>query len=195
MKELNTLANKYTYSAPYTEEELFDLYITKNHTQTEIGEMFGVSQHKVLKDLRRMGIPARVAMKRNQFRENNSSWKGGKILVNHRTPEGHRFLSVRNGNKGYHMILCHGHRHANKYGYVFEHIKVALESAGRESLDSSTECVHHINFVRTDNRPENLFICTKDRHREYHGNLENLAGELLDKGIIGFDNEIGYFVK
>lgn len=189
------MSNKYTYSAPYREQELYDLYVTKNMSQTEIGNMFGISQHKVWKDLKRMGINSRVAAKRNQYGEKNSSWKGGKVLVNHRTPNGHRFMSDRNTTKGYYMVLCKGHPNANKMGYVFEHVKIALEAANRDSLDSSTECVHHINFVRTDNRPDNLMICTKDKHREYHGKLENLTGELLDKGVVGFDSEQGYFVK
>jgi hypothetical protein len=189
------MSNKYTYSMPYSEQELFDLYVTKNMSQTEIGNMFGVSQHKVWHDLRRIGVPSRVAAPRDQYGENNSSWKGGKLLVNHKTKEGHRYMSNRNENKGYYMVLCKGHKNASKMGYVFEHVKIALETAGRDFLDSNIECVHHINFVRTDNRPENLVICTKDKHREYHGKLENLTGELLDKGIVGFDSELGYFIK
>lgn len=188
------MSNKYTYSAPYTEEQLFDLYVTKNMSQTEIGEMFGFSQHKVWRDLKRMGINSRKAAKRDQLGEKNSSWKGGKILVNYKTPEGHRFLSDRNVTKGYYMVRLPGHPNAGKNGYVFEHIAVSLKSAGREKLEPF-ECVHHINFIKTDNQPDNLCICTKDKHREYHGNLENLIGELFDKGIVGFDSSLGYFVK
>lgn len=189
------MSNKYTYSAPYTEKELFELYISLNLSQSEIGKMYGISQHKVWKDLKRMGISSKKTAKRNQLRENNSSWKGGRVLVNYKTPSGNRYLSDRNKNKGYYMVLCPEHPNAQKTGYVFEHIKIALESCGREKLDKETECVHHINFIRTDNRPENLIICTKDKRREYHGKLENLVGELLDKGIVGFDAEGGYYIK
>ena len=188
------MSNKYTYSAPYTEEQLFELYITKKMTQTEIGNMFGVSQHKVWKDLMRMGINSRKAVKRNQFGENNSSWKGGRVLINYKTPYGHRFFSDRNENKGYYMIRMPNHPNAGKNGYVFEHIVIALQSVSRDKLEPF-ECVHHINFIRADNRPENLCICTKDKHREYHGKLENITGELFDKSIIGFDSELGYFIK
>ncbi len=188
------MSNKYTYSAPYTEEQLYDLYITQNMSQTEIGNMFNVSQHKVWRDLKRMNINSRKAVKRDQYGENNSSWKGGRTLVNYKTPYGYRFLSDRNKDKGYYMIRMPDHPNAGKNGYVFEHIAVALKAAGREKLEPF-ECVHHINFVRTDNRPNNLLICTKDKHREYHGKLENVVGELFDRGIVAFDSELGYFIK
>ena len=189
------MSNKYTYSAPYSEKELFDLYVTKGMTQTEIGNLFGISQHKVWRDCKRMGIGSRVAAKRNQKGEHNDSWKGGKILVNYKTPIGHRFMSDRNQTKGYYMVRLPEHPNAGKNGYVFEHIVIALGSANRPKLDNKTECVHHINFIRTDNRPENLVICSKDKHREIHGKLENLTGQLLDSGVVGFSINDGYFVK
>ncbi len=179
---------------PYTEEVLYDLYVNKVMTQSEIGKMFGVSQKKVMSDLIRMNIPSRKPCKRNQYGENNSSWKGGKILVNFRTPDGYRYMSDRNQNKGYYMIKQRNHPNADKQGYVFEHIVVALNAAGRDKLEPY-ECVHHINFVRTDNHPDNLLICTKDKHREFHGKLGNVVGELFDRGIVGFDSELGYFIK
>lgn len=188
------MSNKYTYTAPYTEEQLFDLYITKSMSQAEIGEMFGFSQHKVWRDLKRMGINSRTAVKRNQLGENNSSWKGGRTLVNYKTPDGHKYLSDRNVTKGYYMVRDPIHPNAGKNGYVFEHIATSLKYVGRDRLEAS-ECVHHINFIKTDNRPENLCVISKEKHREYHGKLENVIGELFDNGIVGFDSELGYFVK
>jgi len=163
-------------------------------SQAEIGNMFGVSQHKVFKDLKRMNINSRKATKRNQFGENNSSWKGGRTLVNYKTPYGHRFLSDRNKDKGYYMVRMPDHPNSGKNGYVFEHIAIALKASSRDKLEPF-ECVHHINFVRTDNDPTNLLICAKDKHREYHGKLENVVGELLDRKIVEFDSELGYFIK
>lgn len=188
------MANKYTYSAPYTESELFEMYVNRNMTQAEIGIKYGISQHKVWKDCKRMKISSRVAAKRDQLGNKNSSWKGGKILVGSTTPEGHRIETDKTGKKKYYMVLCHGHPNANKDGYVFEHVKVALEHAKRDKLEKD-ECVHHINCVKTDNRPENLVICLKSKHRDYHASLENLINPLLQKGAIGFDADKGYFVK
>jgi len=45
-------------------------------TQAEIGKQLGVSQKVIFNVMRRHGIKARVAAKRNQWRENNDSWKG-----------------------------------------------------------------------------------------------------------------------
>lgn len=189
------MSNKYTYSVPFTEEELFQAYITDGMTQYECADKFGVSQHVILRAMRKMRIPARKAVKRDQKGDKNASWKGGRILVNYKTQHGHRFLSDRNAHKGYFMVKDPDHPNAQKSsGYVFEHIKIALESDGRNQLNPDG-CVHHINFIRTDNRPENLAICLKIKHREFHGKLESLIGELYDLGIVEFDKENGYFLK
>ena len=189
------MSNKYTCSAPYSEEELYDLYIQKNMTQAEVASLYRVSQHKVWRDLKKMGISAKPMAKRDQFGESNSSWKGGRILVGATTPVGHRIASDPVGKKKYYMVLHRDHPMARQDGYVFEHIMVALEAAGRDAIDSKSECVHHINCVKTDNRPENLVICLKTKHRDYHASLENIIGSLVDKGVVGFDPEIGYFEK
>lgn len=179
---------------PYSEEELYDLYVNKFMSQAEIGKIFGVSQKKVMSDMKKMGLKARTPYKRYQKGEQNSNWKGGKILVNYKTPDGHRFFSDRDENKGYWMVKLPNHPNAGKNGYVFEHIVIALDAVCREKLEPN-ECVHHIDFNRKNNNPSNLVICTKDKHREYHGKLESLIGELYDKGIVGFDSELGYFIK
>jgi hypothetical protein len=46
------------------------------HTQAEIGAEIGVSQKVVWNLMRRHGIRARIAAKRNQVGKANSSWKG-----------------------------------------------------------------------------------------------------------------------
>ena len=189
------MANQYTYNPPFSEDELNDAYTNKGMSQAEIAEAFGTTQKVVWLAMKKMGIPARVARKRNQLGENNTAWKGGRVLVGTKTYDGHRFFSSRNPSKAYYMVKRRGHPNANKQGYVFEHVEIALNAAGRKKLDSPKECVHHINFIRTDNRPGNLVICTQDKHREYHGKLGNLVGELLDRGIVGFDKETGYYLR
>lgn len=187
------MSNKYTYSVPFTEEELYDAYVNDGLNQYECALKFGTTQKVVWRAMKKMQIPARKAAKRDQYGPKNSSWKGGRILVGSTTPEGHRIESDKRGKKKYYMVLCRNHPNANKDGYVFEHVKVALESAGREKLGAE-ECVHHINCIKTDNRPENLCICDKKTHRSYHAGLENLIPRLLASGVIGFDKEKGYFV-
>lgn len=48
-------------------------------TQTEVGEKFNVSQKVIFGLFKRNNYKSRIAAKRNQRGENNSSWKNGKI--------------------------------------------------------------------------------------------------------------------
>lgn len=51
-------------------------------------------------------------------------------------------------------------------GYVLEHRAVLEQSIGR--LLTRNEVAHHINGVKTDNRPENLMLMTVGEHRRHH---------------------------
>jgi len=58
-------------------DEVSRLY-AQNMTQTEIAKQLNTTQKIVWNLMRRHGIKARVAAKRNQYGENNASWKGDK---------------------------------------------------------------------------------------------------------------------
>ena len=79
------MSNKYTYSVPFTEEELYEDYVNQVMSQAEIARKYGVSQKVVWRALHKMGIPTRKAYKRNQKGPLNSNWKGGRVLDNKRT--------------------------------------------------------------------------------------------------------------
>ena len=188
------MSNQYTYSPPFSEEQLFDCYVNKNMTQREIADKYHSSQKVVCEAMRKMGVKARPATKRTgQSMEQNNNWRGGRVLSPKKTPIGHRFLSAGRNN-GYWMIRIPDHPHAGKNGYVFEHVVIALQWAGRSRLEKN-ECVHHVNFDKHDNSPENLCICDIEQHRWYHGNLENVTKELLKLGIISFSLEDGYYLE
>lgn len=66
----------------------------------------------------------------------------------------------------YKLVYRPGHHRARKDGYVLEHILVAEEKIGRPIRRN--EHVHHVNFRRGDNRPENLVVLTPSQHIRVH---------------------------
>jgi DNA-binding GntR family transcriptional regulator len=68
--------NKYTYTQPCTKEQLELSYCKDRLSQNECASKFGVSQKRIFTAMKRFGIKARVAAKRNQNGSQNDSWKG-----------------------------------------------------------------------------------------------------------------------
>jgi hypothetical protein len=68
-------------------------------------------------------------------------------------------------DKGYVKLLRPDHP-KNIRGYIYEHRGVMERYLGRMLLPWET--VHHINEVKTDNRIENLFLCTVKEHSAIH---------------------------
>lgn len=92
---------------------------------------------------------------------------------------------------GYWYVLDPYHPHANKNGYVAEHVKVALEKYGRNCTEKG-ESVHHIDFTKRNNDPENLVIIDQKRHAIFHGQIHSIVAELWRRGVITFDENDGY---
>jgi hypothetical protein len=64
-------------------------------------------------------------------------------------------------------------------GYVLEHRVVWEEANGRLLRDD--ECVHHINGVRDDNRPDNLVALTRACHQSLHASGRTVSAETRHK--------------
>ena len=90
--------------------------------------------------------------------ENNHCWKGGRIK----------------NNCGYIWIYYPNHPNggcSSLKNYILEHRLVMEKKIGRYLKKG--EIVHHINGIRDDNRPENLFLTTSSKHVAYHNKLRN----------------------
>ncbi|HDR4584679.1 HNH endonuclease [Bacillus cereus] len=75
---------------------------------------------------------------------------------------------------------------------VWIHKEVAEQKIGRKLLDG--EVVHHVNGNKLDNDPTNLFVCSDKRHHGLiHGNLEQVAFELVKQGVITFNHSTGEY--
>lgn len=78
--------------------------------------------------------------------EQNPNWKGGRVVA----------------SNGYVLLLIPGHHLADVRGYVYEHRVIAEQNIGRRLRPG--EQVHHINSIKTDNRPENIDVVESIAH-------------------------------
>ncbi len=107
----------------------------------------------------RLGIPHTEESKRkiSQPGNINGNWKGGRFI----------------DKDEYVMIYKPDHPNAIKKRYIREHTLVAEKALGR-LLVMGEELVYHINGIRTDNRPQNLLICSKSYHYWFHARMGQL---------------------
>jgi len=97
------------------------------------------------------------------------------------------------GNKkimnGYVLIKDYKHPNRNSHNYVSEHVTVMVNYL-KHPLNKG-EVIHHINFIRDDNRIENLYLYKNiGEHGKCTKSLFKLVRYLLDNKIILFKNGI-----
>jgi len=96
--------------------------------------------------------------------ENSHSWKGGRH---------------KQDTKGYMLVYMPNHPRG-KGSYVYEHRLVMEQHLGRYL--ESTEVVHHINQVKTDNRLPNLWLYAgSSEHMKNHAEFEKAKKDFLEK--------------
>lgn len=115
----------------------------------EIAKEHGCTTKTVYVSKVRLGI---ISPKKQEVsrREKHWNWKGGRNL---------------DGN-GYVRVLMPEHPEADMNGYVLEHRLVKEKELGRYL--KPWEKIHHINRIRTDNRPDNLLVSPQAHHGEIY---------------------------
>ncbi len=96
-------------------------------------------------------------------------------------PVGDKSPQWRGGlNNGYQMVYWRDS--SGKACKDREHRIVLRQALGRPL--SSTEKVHHVDMVKTNNRIKNLFLCSSERqHQNVHASMEKCGFGMLGKNI------------
>jgi len=92
---------------------------------------------------------------------------------------------------GYIYIYQPKNHRATKNGYVKRSILVAEKTFNHSLKDN--EIVHHINKNKSDDRPQNLIIMTRNKHMALHKNSKGYKWtkkqrEKLSKSLLGNQN-------
>lgn len=134
-------------------EEMVRLYRSGMNSE-QVADACGASATHVRRLLRPLGVLRRRGQStENRRGEKAPRWAGGRAVT----------------ANGYVFVYRPGHPLARNGNYVAEHRLVASEANGIE-LDASDE-VHHINGIKSDNRPENLQVVKRGPHQRLHANV------------------------
>jgi len=139
----------------YNEKEVIKLYKSGEKVK-DIGEKLSITRSTIWKTLKKYNITIR------------KTWSTG---------EGRH-----KDNCGYIKILKPNHPRTNCQGYVSEHRLVMEEKLGR--FLTKIEVVHHIDYNRSNNNPDNLELFENIRtHNDYHGMLRHFVRQMIQMEV------------
>lgn len=121
-------------------EAMEEMYLEKGMSTREIAEELDCKNPTIFKWLHRHGIPTR-----QPYSEKPPSFR-----TDH---EGHEIIQTKTG--GVHRT-------------VFVHRLIAVAEYGLDAIRDKV--IHHDNGIPWDNRPENLEIMSRKKHRQHHMN-------------------------
>ena len=91
-------------------------------------------------------------------------------LKHHNAEQSWNWKGGRSTCMGYPVVKYPTHPRASKWtGYVLEHILI-WEQVHNKSVPEGSH-IHHINGIKTDNRPSNLVCLTSSKHVKEHQTL------------------------
>lgn len=193
--------------ANYTADE--DVYIAENYYSKparDIAAHLGRTAKSIRKRFEKLGLVPKKIVRRwakadNDFLRNRGDKKLKEVaeilgrdmseVSEHATRLGVPFRrEYRIDSRGYARVqirLGNGERRT-----VQQHRKVMEDILGRPLRKG--EVVHHINGIKSDNSPENLYLYESlKEHRIAHASLEKLLPALINLGVVTFDRETGTY--
>jgi len=136
-----------------SKEKIIDLYLNKKMGVRSVAGKLGCCAETIERRMKLWGIPRR------------SVQEAMKIQVERNGGHSHNYKGGRRfSDGGYILIYMPEHSRATQSGkcYVLEHI-VVWENYHKKRLPNGY-IIHHLNGIKTDNRPENLFAMKRGEH-------------------------------
>ena len=150
---------------PIPREALISFYYNQGFSASQTGKQLGHSASSVFRYLRHYGLEPRPSTHPGKKGHENPNWKGGRRLR----------------ADGYVMLRKTTHPRASSHGEVLEHIVIWEEANGTPVPPGSV--IHHLNGIKSDNRPENLVAIPVRTHDNYSKGPANTHSARLLKAL------------